>query len=57
MYKDIGLALNKGETKYLGHNRCMTASERISVDSYEKIKILKYWGMLLTNYFFHGEIK
>ena len=51
--KDIGLAVNTRTTKYkeIGRNRGMIANEHIKVgsNSYEKMKIFKYLGSLLSN--------
>ena len=51
--KDIGLAVNTGKTKYIdiGRHRGMIAKEHIKIDSnsYEKVKIFKYLGSLLTS--------
>jgi len=51
--KDIGLAVNTGNTKYMeiGRNRGMIANEHIKIGSnyYEKVKSFKYLGSLLTN--------
>ena len=50
--KDIGLAVNTGETKYMeiGRIRDMIANEyiRIGSNSYEKVKAFKYLGSLVT---------
>ena len=56
------LALNKGETKYteIRPHRGMIANEhvRIGSNSYEKVKIFKYLGSLVTNQnSIHEEIK
>ena len=52
--KDIGLAVNMGKTKYMeiGRHRGMIANahiNKIGSNSYEKLKIFKYLGSLLTN--------
>ena len=51
--KDIGLAVNKGKTKYMeiGRHRGMIANEHIKIgsNSYEKVKTFKYSACLLTN--------
>ena len=60
--KDIGLAVNTGKTKYTeeGRSRGISANEHITIgsNSYEKVKIFKYLGSLLTNeIFIHEEMK
>ena len=51
--KDIGLAVNTGETRYMeiGRHRGMISNTNIKIgsNSYEKVKIFKYLGSLLTN--------
>ena len=51
--KDIGLAVNRGKTKYMeiGRHRGMIANAHIKIgsNSYEKGKPFKYLGSLLTN--------
>ena len=51
--KDIGLAVNTGETKYMeiGHHRDMMVNEHIRIcsKSYEKVKTFQFLGYLLTN--------
>ena len=51
--RDIGLAVNIGKTKYMevGRHRGMMANAHIKIgsNSYEKVKIFKYLGSLLTN--------
>jgi hypothetical protein len=51
--KDIGLAVNIGNAKYMEVGRCrdMMANEHIAVssNSYEKLKIFKYLGSSLVN--------
>ena len=49
--KDIGLAVNKGKTKYMevGRHRGLIANEHIKIGSYEKLTTFKYLGSLLTN--------
>ena len=51
--KDIGLAVNKGQTKYMEIERhrgiIANAHIKIGVNSYEKVKTFKYLGSLLTN--------
>ena len=51
--KDIGLVVNKGNIKYMkiGRHRGMIANEPIGIgsNSYEKVKIFKYLGSLVTN--------
>ena len=51
--KDIGLAVNTGETKYMeiGRHRGMVANKhiRIGSNSYEKGKTFRYLGYLVTN--------
>ena len=46
--KDIGLAVNKGKTKYMeiGRHRGMIANAQIKIrsNSYEKVKTFKYLG-------------
>ena len=61
-YKDIGLAVNTGKTKYMktGCHWGITANEYIKMgsNSYEKVKTFKYLGSLLTNQnSIHEEIK
>ena len=52
--KDIGLAVNTGKTKYMeiGRHRGMLANAHVNIgsNSYEKVKIFKYLGSLLTNH-------
>ena len=52
-YKDIGLAVNTGKTKYMeiGRNRNTIANEHIMIgsNSYEKVKSFKYLGSLVKN--------
>ena len=62
MYKDFGLAVNTGKTKYMeiGRHRGMIANEHIKIDSnsYQKVKTFKYFGSLLTyQNSIHEEIK
>ena len=49
----VGLVVNTGKTKYLevGDHRGMIANQYIRVgnNSYEKVKIFKHLGSLLTN--------
>ena len=49
----IGLAVNTGKTKYMeiGRHQGMIANAHIKIGSnyYEKVKIFKYLGSLLTN--------
>ena len=51
VFKDIGLAVNTGKTKYMneGRHRGMIAKERItaSSNSNEKVKTFKYLDSLL----------
>ena len=51
--KDIGLAVNRRKTKYMeiGRHRGMIANEHIRIGSnyYEKVKVFKYLGSLVTN--------
>ena len=61
-YKDIGLAVNTGKTKYMeiGLHRGITANAHVKIgsNSYEKIKTFKYLGSLLTNQnYIQAEIK
>ena len=60
--KDIGLAVNTGETKYMeiGRHRGLMANERNRIDnnSYEKVQSFKYLSSLGTNQnFIQEEIK
>ena len=59
-YKDIGLAVNTGKTKYveIGRHRGMIANEhiRIGSNSYEKMKTIKYLGSDKST-FYSGGIK
>ena len=52
-FKDIGLAVNIGKTKYMEirRHRGMTPNAHIKIgsNSYEKVKPFKYLGSLLTN--------
>ena len=50
-YKDIGLAVKTGKTKYMeiGRHRGMIENAYIGSNSYEKVKTYKYLGSLLTN--------
>ena len=52
-YKDIGLAVNIGKTKYMeiGRHRGIIANAHIKIgsNSYGKVKTFKYLGSLLTN--------
>ena len=52
-YKNIGLAVNIGKTKYMeiGRHRSMIANAHIKErsNSYEKVKTFKYLGSLLKN--------
>ena len=50
--KDIGLAVNSGQTKYMEirRHRSMIANAHFKIsNSYEKVKTFKYLGSLLTN--------
>ena len=50
--KDIGLAVNIGETKYveIGRHRGIRTNAHIKIgsNSYEKVETFKYLGSLLT---------
>ena len=52
-FKDVGLLVNTGKTKYMkiGRQRGMIANEhiRMGTNSYEKVKTFKYLGSLVTN--------
>ena len=51
--KNIGLAINRGKTKYMeiGRRRGMMENDHIPLgrNSYEKVKTFKYLGSLMTN--------
>ena len=50
--KDVGLAVNTGETKYMEigrHRGVITYYIRIGSNSYEKVKTFKYLDSLVTN--------
>ena len=56
--KYIGLAVNTGDTKYMGigRHRGMIANAHIKIgsNSYEKVETFKYLGSLLTTKFYSG---
>ena len=61
-YKDIGLAVNTGKTRYMEvrSHRGVMANKHITVgnNSHEKVKICKCLSPLLTNQnYIHKEIK
>ena len=52
-WKDIGFAVNTGETKYMEirRHRGKIENEHVKIDtnSYEKVKTFKYLGSLVSN--------
>ena len=57
-YKDIGLAVSTGKTKYMeiGHHLGIIANEHINIGSksYGKVKTLKNWLFIDKSKFYSG---